>query len=349
MKLFFGSIVMQMIWRFSDLSTVSSYRGIFHVKQNCRDNDVLSSLFQLHAKSHDKPYERDDDDELARIFSDNQQRVKKVTNQKNPPQSPVSMKSKPDLKSLSQIYSENFVNPSTPAVSSISGPSQQLSTGTNKSKNPKRTSPFPSPEQLSPITKPNNDWRNAKSEAISFKTLNYEDKKAPKVFSNNDDDEYYSFTDLDYEDFEQAMREEENGDMGVKASKISQPIVIHHGLHSGDTIPTALFNNNLLLPNGNKCELSKLLRPQSEFLFIFSDPRRLTEDFKGILKQFCTVPVGSLKVNMLAINCDELSDQRKFVKKWNNGNGIPLSDGYPSFSLLTDPSKKVSLNFNTLE
>lgn len=347
MKLYINnSTTMQLIWSLFGLSIVFSYKRLACIKRKGYGDELSSSSFQLNAKGRvDKPYDRDDENELAKIFGGNQvnqQRLNKPTNGKNPPPISNSNKSTPDLKSLSQIYSETFENKrqqSQHTSSTASGTSQNVSAGATKSKT--LSAYIPSHVQLSPMTKPNNDWRTAKSDANPYKPLNYENKKPPKVYNNNDDDEYFSFTDLDYEDFEQAMREEENGDMNVKADKVSKPIVIHQGLHSGDTIPIALFNNNLLLPNGNKCELSKLVRPESDFLFIFSDPRRLSDDFRGIVKQFCMVPAGLLKVSMLAINCDDLSDQRKFIKKWNYGNGIPLSDGFPSLNLLTDPSKKV--------
>ena len=299
-----------------------------------------SNIFIIHAKSQMPKFDEDDEAELANIMNSNQQRItkpisaKKVNNKTNPD---IAAPKKTDLKLLSESYTNEFLGQKMPSSSALKA-------------SPKLD--VPTPQQIPPLVKPNNDWRNVKSDVNpalysnptkkSTQTPMKSQTPQKSIQPQDDYDEYFSFTDLDYDDFEQAMREEENGDMGVKASKVSKPVIVHHGLHSGDQIPAALLNNNLLLPDGSKCDLSKLVRPDSEFLLIFSDPRRLTESFRDVLRQFATIPITSSRISLLAVNCDDASDQRKFIKKFNNGNGIPVSNGSPTYSLLTDPTKKVS-------
>lgn len=58
----------------------------------------------------------------------------------------------------------------------------------------------------------------------------------------------------------------------------------------------------------------------------------MTDEFKIILNQFNRLPLISLKVASCAINCDDINDHRKYVKK----NKL-------SCVLLSDPSRKVKL------
>lgn len=67
-----------------------------------------------------------------------------------------------------------------------------------------------------------------------------------------------------------------------------------------------------------------------DLVIIYADPRRMTDEFKIILNQFNRLPLISLKVASCAINCDDINDHRKYVKK----NKL-------SCVLLSDPSRKV--------
>ena len=74
-----------------------------------------------------------------------------------------------------------------------------------------------------------------------------------------------------------------------------------------------------------------------DLVIIYADPRRMTDEFKIILNQFNRLPLISLKVASCAINCDDINDHRKYVKK----NKL-------SCVLLSDPSRKVKKQEKTL-
>ena len=69
--------------------------------------------------------------------------------------------------------------------------------------------------------------------------------------------------------------------------------------------------------------------------FVFADPRRMTGEFKLVMEEFGKVPLIRLGdgLGLLAVNCDDVNDQRKFVKKNFIGN---------NFKLLSDPTKRVT-------
>jgi hypothetical protein len=193
------------------------------------------------------------------------------------------------------------------------------------------------PVILPSIVKPNSDWRSARSDVNRYQSTSYNSKKPPTI---KQDDSYFSFTDLDYEDFEQAMREEEAGDMGVTGNKLTPEPIQHSGLMSDDLISKDIWSS-LFFSDGSFCDFQKVMRPNSDLLLVLADPRRLNDSFKAMLRQLSQVPVQSLKLSIAAVSCEDVVDLKKYLKKCN----------YPTngFSLLSDPTKKVinlSRNFS---
>ena len=79
----------------------------------------------------------------------------------------------------------------------------------------------------------------------------------------------------------------------------------------------------------------RLHKDAVDLVVIYSDPRRMTDEFKIILSQFNRLPLLTLKVASCAINCDDTNDHRKYVKK----NKL-------SCTLLSDPTRKVRVGVN---
>ena len=186
----------------------------------------------------------------------------------------------------------------------------------------------PNSQSSKKVLPPNADWRSAASQPPSAVSVQRKDV----VKQPNNTPDYFSFVDLDYDDFEKAMREEEMGGMnpGGGGSKISAAPVLREGLISGDAIPTRVWDI-LRDAEGNPFKFTRLHKEQHDVAVIYVDPRRMTDEFKIILDEFNKLPLASLNICSAAINCDESNDHRKFLKR----NTL-------SCSLLTDPSKKVN-------
>lgn len=183
----------------------------------------------------------------------------------------------------------------------------------------------------------NSEWAVAKSDFNPYVGSQYNAKKPPVVA--DDEDEYFAFTDLDYADFEAAMREEETASTAVKSEKrTAAPVVEYVGLSSGDLLPPPVWSS-LKLVNDTQCNYNSLLRPNSDLMVLYSDPRRMTDETRAVLRQLANVPHQSLGLSMVAVNCDDSVDLRKFLKKAN----------YPTsgITMLADTSKKVYL-FNRI-
>lgn len=178
---------------------------------------------------------------------------------------------------------------------------------------------------------PNPDWRSAMSRPPSMLPLtNKAVKRPPTVTETNEDD-----FDLDYDDFEQAMLEEEGGLMNSRGglSKVSMLPAQVQGLESGEFIPKPLWDS-VIDSDGKPWKYSRVQSAINDLVVIYSDPRRMNDEFRIILDEFKKIPSTSLKTSLIAINCDDANDIRKFLKK-----------SQLSFPLLTDPARKVSLQF----
>eukprot|EP01036_Dinobryon_divergens_P031814 gene31814-41289_t len=297
--------------------------------------------------------------------------------------------------------------------------------------NPPRPPP-PAQQQSPPAApkaraiSPNADWRSAldqnnkrsvtagtgssvgASSSLLDLDRNRRDYKRPPVKAKQPEDDF-SFTDLDYDDFEQAMREEDNAGLGSlygygggfsggKSSssntrgrskpgayrdnevenddddeddEVAAQVVAEKLLMSGDSLLTTAENrpSNIQLKdiNGTTVALSTVFKtslrdassntnpsvpqgPRRDIIVIYVDPRRMNDEFKTILKEFGRLPTkllsnintntnGNTDVNaavsrLLAVNCDDSADQRKFLKK----NAGLLSGGLTS--IMSDPTKQ---------
>ena len=222
------------------------------------------------AKSRMPVFDEDDEEQLANMMNNYNQ----GSNAKRPsPSQPsavsaqTSAKTKPIIKPITNNNSNIIENKVL-----------------NK---PMSTKSLPPPPILPPLVKPNPDWRTAKSDANPYVSTLYNAKKPPVVADDSDD--YYSFTDLDYDDFEAAMREEENGDMGVKANKVTAaPVVTYEGLYSGDSLSPSIWSY-LSYIDDTACDMSKVVRPNTDLMLIYSDPRRMTDEFKQVLRYICDI------------------------------------------------------------
>lgn len=196
------------------------------------------------------------------------------------------------------------------------------------------------------LRSPNTNWRSAmkgKPTLSSFAAiessidrLNDKKLKKPLIVAQKT----IIDVDLDYEDFELAMLEEEysygligskgNPNINGGLNKVSALPIEHEGLHSGDCLPSKLWEY-LMDAEGKPCVFSQVHRDLVDIVVIFADPRRMTEDFKLIMQQLGQLPSSILKIAPAAINCDDRNDHRKYLKKNPN----------VKFSLLNDPTKKV--------
>ena len=78
------------------------------------------------------------------------------------------------------------------------------------------------------------------------------------------------------------------------------------------------MSSTLKDPEGQPFSSEKFCTPQTageDLAVVYADPRRMNDEFKTVLEQFSRTPKSSLKVKLVAINCDDVNDQRKFVKK----------------------------------
>jgi hypothetical protein len=179
-------------------------------------------------------------------------------------------------------------------------------------------------------TKPESDWALAKSDVNPYQKQLYNAKQPAVVES---DDTYFSFTDLDYEDFEAAMYEEEHGYLHTRGEKESPEPIESFGLESGDSLPLSIWNSLVLL-TGGYCDSTKLLRPGTDLLVVFVDPRRLSYEYREVMSQMAQVPYLKLKASMITINCEENVEIKKYLKKCRH----PVT----SVNMMFDPTEKVS-------
>lgn len=178
------------------------------------------------------------------------------------------------------------------------------------------------PKKAPSLVSPNSDWRTATNDRYASKSGSRKPVQA-------EEDDYFSFTDLDYDDFEEAMREIEMGGMSVRGDKISEIPQEHEGLSSGDTLGDS-FWERLLDSEGAKINFSRVHQERADVLVIYADPRRMSESFKTVVNEFKKIPQAPLNIALAAINCDDANDHRKFLKK------VTLP-----FKLMTDPTKQV--------
>jgi len=262
-------------------------------------------------------------------------------------------------------------------------------------------------KQTSKTVAPNSEWRSAlsnpeKRTKSSFESdlfevdRNRRDFKRPPVQIQPEDD--FSFTDLDYDDFEQAMREEDNAGLGnmdgyfgggqyvgktSRDPRFTRPVAdedeeeeeeeeeevgeVEKVLMAGDNLflqdgsPT-----NILLthPDGRVSPLTSLFSPNPtnpnptnpipinpipinprDVIIVYADPRRMTEEFKTVLKELNALPAsvrilkkadtGGNVLGVLAVNCDASGDLKKLLKK------SPSLLGGGAVTLLADPAKKL--------
>ena len=173
-----------------------------------------------------------------------------------------------------------------------------------------------------------------------------------------------------------AYRESEDDDDGDdEDDEVAVQVVVEKLLMSGDSLLTTAENrpSNIQLKdiNGTAVALSTVFKtslrasnpnpsvppgPQRDIIVIYVDPRRMNDEFKTIVKEFGRLPAkllsnnispnnngnGNTDVNaavsrLLAVNCDDSADQRKFLKK----NAGLLSGGLTS--IMSDPSKQVGI------
>lgn len=193
----------------------------------------------------------------------------------------------------------------------------------------------PSQGHVKPLMKPNDDWRAAMTSPAYYSTdslnrASYSGK--PRVM-----DEYRDpfEEDFSYEDMETALQEEHfygttgEGGVGIKHSKVVKE---HDGLRSGDVLPPYAWTW-LTDADGTAYDFSKAHLNTSDVVVLVSSPRRMTEDFNECIRQFAKIPRNSLRIQLVAVNCDAPSDLRKFVKK--------SAASSASCSVLSDGTKKV--------
>lgn len=178
---------------------------------------------------------------------------------------------------------------------------------------------------------PNSNWRTAPS-ALQVSAPPTSTRRATSKTSGDND---FSFLELDYSDFEQAMREEDNGGMNPMGggSKHSFIPAEHKGLSSGARINPDIWSK-LLDHEGKQCSYSDIHKDVNDIILFYADPRRMTDEFKLVLRQFDRIPNRSqLRAATVLINCDDVNDHRKFKKKNPTGGQSSL--------LLSDPQRAV--------
>jgi hypothetical protein len=188
---------------------------------------------------------------------------------------------------------------------------------------------------VKPVMEPNSNWRTALSNPpapagpVQVQRNSGPGASAkPQKASSKDD---FSFMDLDYDDFEEAMREADNGGMNPMGGvvKHSDAPVEHNGLKSGERIKPEVWGT-LIDNQGEPAVFTRVHKDLNDVVVVYADPRRMTAEFKLVLSELDRIPKTSLRVATLAVNCDEPSDQRKFLKK------NPITS-----VLLSDPARKV--------
>jgi len=120
----------------------------------------------------------------------------------------------------------------------------------------------------------------------------------------------------------------------VKSEKRTvAPVVEYAGLSSGDVLVSSIWSSLKLANETQLSSLSGLMRPSSDLLVLYADPRRMTDETRVVLRQMANIPHQSMGLSLAAINCDDCADLRKFIKKAN----------YPTLgvTMLADTSKKV--------
>lgn len=178
---------------------------------------------------------------------------------------------------------------------------------------------------------PNSNWRTAAS-ALQVSAPSTSTRRSASQTSG---DNVFSFLELDYSDFEQAMREEDNGGMNPMGggSKHSFIPTEHKGLSSGARINPDVWSK-LLDHEGKQCSYSDIHKDVNDVILFYADPRRMTDEFKLVLSQFDRIPNRSqLRAATVLINCDDVNDHRKFKKKNSTGGQSSL--------LLSDPQRAV--------
>lgn len=184
--------------------------------------------------------------------------------------------------------------------------------------------------RFKPLQEPNTDWRSSMMKPTKGQSTKVAASKKPPSINPMDQ---FAFVELDYDDFEAAMMEEEMGGLGAAStiSKRSSAPVQHDGLEAGDMIPRGIWD--FVVDSENKpFKYSRVQHIVNDLVVVFADPRRMTEDFKTILEEFKRIPASTLKISLLAINCDVSNDHRKYLKKGSTTMAFPM---------LTDPSKKL--------
>lgn len=197
--------------------------------------------------------------------------------------------------------------------------------------------------QVKPLTQPNSDWRSAYSGSTPA------EHRRPPVKSSKP---AVDFTDIDYDDFEAAMMEEENAGLGVTymgpgsgvgTGKVSAPVVmVHSGLKAGAVISGGAWDS-LKDSEGEMYSHDKFQEKLigEGIAVVFADPRRMNEEFKIVVNQFKLIPRSTLRVKLLAINCDDVADMKKFSKKSKDIGSL--------CTLLIDPTKTFVDSFKCRE
>lgn len=252
-------------------------------------------------------FDENDEEELRRMssgendwelpdFSDNLPRKKK------PPTKPVAPISPPKSNQIK-------LPPSTPNIKSNQAGTTAL------------------PRVKSSIPSPNLNWRSAlnnNNNAVSRSVEDPSKKTKVPVYAEQND---FTFMDLGYDDFERAMFEVEMGGINPGGStKRSEIPIEHEGMKSGEVLKSSAWQA-LVNSEGEQIDLSKVHK-SSDVLVLYADPRRSNDEYRVILNEFRKIPVTNLKISLVAVNCDESNDLRKFLKK----------NSYP-FPLYTDPKK----------
>lgn len=209
-------------------------------------------------------------------------------------------------------FAENIPKKKIPSKSTAKATPQPKQSSSNI---PPRTT-------ISGIPAPNANWRAASNPIAS--SLPTYTEPTPARFRNVDE----SFVELDYDDFERAMREEEMGGINPGgSSKVSTLPIDHEGMKSGDMLPLKIWDI-LLDAQGQGINQGKIAQGM-DVVVVYADPRRMNDEFKLVLSEFQKIPATTLRVGMLGVNCDDHNDLRKYLKK----NPV-------RFPLLADPSKQ---------
>ena len=152
--------------------------------------------------------------------------------------------------------------------------------------------------------------------------------------------------------------EEEEEEEEEETIEVEKMLMAGDNLFSQDGSPT-----NILLthPDGHVTPLTTLFNPKPnpaspipvnpipvnprDIVIIYADPRRMTDEFKTVLKELNALPasvripkkaesVGTV-VGLLAVNCDAFGDLKKLLKK------TPSLLGGGGVTILSDPTRKV--------